>query len=439
MKIQALKIKGLFEMFTYDISFINEDNIRIITGTNGFGKTMILNIIFNLFNKRFSFFQKLVFEEIEVLLDNEMTVKILKKQDINKPKLTFFFYEKNKEIDKVEYSTKMDRELERNIERHLPMHKIDSDKWFDSANQRVMSIDEVLLEYGDLIFPETKKNNLINKNSEVNEILSSIHVHLIKEQRLFKKVLLSERDYRLRQDREQTIMMETINTYAKELKKIISDNIQKSFTQTQALDSTYLDRLIDEKNKISENDYKLRLLSLNEKQEKLIEFGLYESKQKVRDYSQEDAKALLIYIHDLEQKLRVFDELLDKLELFTDILNDRRFTFKTINISREKGFLFKTSAGKELELDQLSSGEQHEVILLYELIFNVKANTVVLIDEPEISLHVAWQKEFLSDLKKIVKLHNTQVIIATHSPAIINGLWDLVYTLKKEEEIHGAE
>ena len=84
-----------------------------------------------------------------------------------------------------------------------------------------------------------------------------------------------------------------------------------------------------------------------------------------------------------------------------------------------------------MELNQLSSGEQHEVVLLYELIFNARQNTLVLIDEPELSLHVTWQKEFLTDLIKIISLQNIQVLIATHSPTIINDRWDLVYNLEK--------
>ena len=86
-----------------------------------------------------------------------------------------------------------------------------------------------------------------------------------------------------------------------------------------------------------------------------------------------------------------------------------------------------------MDLDQLSSGEQHEVVLLYELIFNVKDDVLVLIDEPEISLHVTWQKEFLSDLLRIIELQNIQVMIATHSPAIINGRWDLTCNLEKAD------
>ncbi len=434
MKIKSIEIQNLFEIFNYNISFKKDENVLIITGPNGFGKTMVLNIIFNLFNRKFLFFQKLVFEKITLTLDENIKVIILKTITEGKSKISFSFYDKDKLgndklIETFDYSTKLELDFERTIDRYLPVHKISDDKWIDHRTDRILNLEELLNEYADQLPDKFSKNLLRIKSTKVNSILDSIQVHLIREQRLFKKAQNTvERNYR--EEKEQTLMIETIQTYAKELKQFILNNIQKSFNQTQALDSSYLDRLIDEKNIITENDYNSRLLSLNEKQENLMEFGLYESKQKIRDYSKDDAKALLVYINDLEQKLIVFDDLLEKLELFTTILNERRFTYKSINISREKGFFFKTSKGKELELNQLSSGEQHEVVLLYELIFNVKPNILVLIDEPEISLHITWQKEFLNDLLKIIKIQNIQVLIATHAPSIINGRWDLVYNLE---------
>lgn len=434
MKIKSIEIQNLFEIFNYNISFKKDENVLIITGPNGFGKTMVLNIIFNLFNRKFLFFQKLVFEKITLELDENIKVIILKTITDGKSKISFSFYDKDKLnsyklIEIFDYSTKLELDFERTIDKYLPVNKISDDQWIDYRTDRILNLEELLNEYAEQLPDKFSRNLLKIKSSKVNSILDSIQVHLIREQRLFKKAQNNvERNYR--EEKEQTLMIETIQTYAKELKQFILNNIQKSFNQTQALDSSYLDRLIDEKNIITESDYNSRLLSLNEKQENLIEFGLYESKQKIRDYSKDDAKALLVYINDLEQKLIVFDDLLEKLELFTTILNERRFTYKSINISREKGFYFKTSKGKELELNQLSSGEQHEVVLLYELIFNVKPNILVLIDEPEISLHITWQKEFLNDLLKIIKIQNIQVLIATHAPSIINGRWDLVYNLE---------
>lgn len=82
-------------------------------------------------------------------------------------------------------------------------------------------------------------------------------------------------------------------------------------------------------------------------------------------------------------------------------------------------------------MTDLSSGEQHEVVLLYELLFKVSEKSLVLIDEPEISLHIVWQKEFLKDLLEIIKIRNFDVLIATHSPSIIDENWDLTVELEK--------
>ena len=73
MKINRLKIKSLFDLFDYDLDFTNEENLKIITGPNGFGKTMILNILYSLFNRQFSFFHKLVFEQIEGKMVNRIS------------------------------------------------------------------------------------------------------------------------------------------------------------------------------------------------------------------------------------------------------------------------------------------------------------------------------------------------------------------------------
>ena len=257
MKINSIKIENLFGIFDYDISFKKNENVLIITGPNGFGKTMVLNIIFSLFNRKFLFFQKLVFDKITLNLNEDIKI-IISKSSEEKPKISFSFYEtntknngkdKDKLIDTFDYSNRLDIEIERNIERYLPVHKIAEDKWVDHRTDRILSIEDLINDYADQLPDKVSKNILRIKSAQVNVILDSIQVHLIREQRLFKKAQNIERNYR--EEKEQTVMIDTIQTYAKELKQFILSNIQKSFNQTQALDSSYLDRLIDEKNKIS--------------------------------------------------------------------------------------------------------------------------------------------------------------------------------------------
>ena len=143
-------------------------------------------------------------------------------------------------------------------------------------------------------------------------------------------------------------------------------------------------------------------------------------------------EVLSVYAQDAEKKLGVFDNIFSRVDLFKKLVNSR-FIDKEIIIG-QSGFEFVTSNGIQLAPVLLSSGEQHEVVLLYELLFKVKDNSVILIDEPEISLHVAWQEEFLKDLSEMAELSRFQALIATHSPQIINDRWDLTMELESTPE-----
>ena len=70
---------------------------------------------------------------------------------------------------------------------------------------------------------------------------------------------------------------------------------------------------------------------------------------------------------------------------------------------------------------KLSSGEKETIVLFYNLLFEISSGEILLIDEPEISLHIAWQRMFINDLKKIAELRNLTILVATHSPQMISG------------------
>ena len=133
---------------------------------------------------------------------------------------------------------------------------------------------------------------------------------------------------------------------------------------------------------------------------------------------------LYLYLDDVTAKLEAFDSILEKIEIFRTIVN-AHFSFKTLFVSKE-GFSIRTSSGDLLELTRLSSGEQHLLVLVYEMLFTDKARSLILLDEPEISLHVEWQLAFLEDLQKITAVASHQVLIATHSPQIVNDRLELL-------------
>src|SRR5439155_4285047 len=77
-------------------------------------------------------------------------------------------------------------------------------------------------------------------------------------------------------------------------------------------------------------------------------------------------------------------------------------------------------------VEALSSGEQQIIILLTYIAFS--RGRIFVIDEPEISLHPRWQEEFLDGVRDLMR-PETQLIIATHSPAIVGKYVEYCTTL----------
>ncbi len=118
----------------------------------------------------------------------------------------------------------------------------------------------------------------------------------------------------------------------------------------------------------------------------------------------------------------------ESFEILLDILN-RKLAPKQVQLDRDAGYQVKTHDGQGLALSQLSSGEQHELVLLHSLLFRVERGALLLIDEPELSLHVTWQTEFLEDLIRIAKQVGFSAVLATHSPYIVGKREDLMVRL----------
>ena len=177
---------------------------------------------------------------------------------------------------------------------------------------------------------------------------------------------------------------------------------------------------------------------LDKKRSRLEEIGILAKEDKEvsvvslpsREVAGDTKDVLTLYVQDVEEKLSVFDKIADKIALFKEMI-DKRFLYKSIVISKETGFTFITQDGEALPLTALSSGEQHELVLLYQLLFKTKPNSLILIDEPEISLHIAWQQEVVQDLQEITRLASFDVLTATHSPDIIHDRWDLAVRLEE--------
>lgn len=443
MKLLNLTIYKLFDIFNHTINYDQDERITILTAPNGYGKSMSLKIIYNLFNKRFDFFIKLPFKKIIFTFDNNKFIEIQKEINEDDALIKFVLKDKNQEISSFKYSSNLFisqfrktmpmRKVEEFIPEFMERNRDNSDEWKNNFTNEILSFSEIIYRYSDYIPEDIIRQFDIDIPSEFNILLEKLQVYFIQEQRIILREPISNKRFI-----GGAVIKDTIERHAYELSEKMKEIIYEYVQVAQSLDSSFPKRLFQEKTLVfDEKVLKTKLKSLQEQRDKTYKYGFLKLNKdsffEEDEIRVSDAKVLSLYIKDSEKKLAVFSDLVNKIELFTKILNERRFNFKRIEIDKEKGFVFKSQNDSILQLTELSSGEQHEVILLFELLFKATENSLVLIDEPEISLHVVWQKEFLNDIKEIIDLKKIDIVIATHSPQIINERWDLTVNLEASE------
>lgn len=96
---------------------------------------------------------------------------------------------------------------------------------------------------------------------------------------------------------------------------------------------------------------------------------------------------------------------------------------KHIELDKENNrlvFVLDTTGGN-IQLEQLSSGEKQLLIILFRVFLMQKKSYILLMDEPEISLHIDWQNQLIDAIQ--ILNPNAQIILSTHSPSIFADGW----------------
>ena len=432
MHLTKLYINDLFGHFNHKINF-NDENITIITAPNGYGKTVCLKIIDAIFNKRFTYLSNLDFSSIELYSSD--CILFIKKENL-KDKSFSLSLSNSDEI--FNYSTVYKdvnfngrkSSLTQIIEGSIPfLHRISPREWQDFRTDETYNLEEVLENFSEFLSDDIL--NTVYPEWFLN-FIENLQVHFIQDQRLIQRKSVNSRN-------NNKGYIDTIEKYADELSELIREYGVKSALVSQKLDTSFPVRLLAKEYSINDlpaNIITEELIKLQTKRKELSNFDLLSSDSSLpelqvsSEIKPEDQKVLTLYINDTKEKLAPYNEIYKRIELFDKILNTKRLSYKRIKFNSKKVFFFETDVGDPLNLTQLSSGEQHQIVLLYELIFKANENVLVLIDEPELSLHVAWQKEFLNDLTKIIEIQNMPIVIATHSPQIIDSKWDLTVDLE---------
>ena len=435
-KITRIKVNNLFGFLKHDIP-LNQDGVTFIHGPNGCGKTTVLKLITSFFEWDLITLNEINFESMEFHYENSNFVSINKSlakekfedEDIVINTLIFKFFEKGKE----KHTFNANKNLKEfkfplsKIDDYIPfIHQIGPRIWIDERTDEKLSYNELIDRYAHRLPFYTNKK----RPEWLYSLQENAKLHFIQTQRLLK--VTNER----RSHREERNVSNYIEIYSNEIRDKISEQLANSAAVSQSKDRSFPQRLLSLKTEESLSEEKIRndYNMTESKIQKLMESGLIEQEKNIalpsKKFEETEKKVLSLYLQDINEKLSVFDDLLIRIETFLSIIS-QKLRNKTFKVSQKEGFLIETTQGKyqQLKPTHLSSGEQHQIVLFYELIFKTGDNSFFLIDEPEISLHIDWQRQFLSDISKIAHLGQHSFLIATHSPQIIGTRRDLAVSL----------
>lgn len=414
--IKKISIIGLFGLYNYEIQFDNSPNITIITGPNGFGKTTILQIINNLCSRNFWYFYFLPFTHISVIFTDGYTYLLTQdnyRDDNNNIAVNSVMIEVNYNERSIESGT-INKEYINQLYRSYiygrsDIHSFDRKDEYLGVLYRPLDDD-----YANETFPFA------------SEHLSKQKCLVIEEQRLLEKNV-----------HRRTILPEKI---IDDIQVNISHffiDAQKKYNQASLLiDGTFVKRLSD----FSEQSQKKNI-----KKEKVFQqvknkiadykkYGLVHELDVVENLGIHYAEVLKLYLKDIYEKLMSIDSYYQKLSMFDRLVSGKRLSHK--HLCFENGeMVIKDRNGIVVPINKLSSGEQNLLVLCYRLVFELEQNSLVMVDEPENSLHMSWLENLLSDYIEIASHTGCQIILATHSPIFIHGKWNLTYDLCEHGEL----
>lgn len=452
MKIAHFTVEKLFGLFDHTIESKLRDRITIIHAPNGYGKTAILKLINGFFGGSLQIFREIEFQKIVFGLDDgsriTITQQTLDKGPVATPERGEYVYsvaylKKNREHEEWKPWDRPDPAVMQHLfprqilERYLPfLDRIGPHEWRDLRTGEIMLYEEALTRYSD-VFP-ARMRGPGPVPPWLDSIRKSLHCQLIETQRLMRVQNPKERPYH----RDEPLLTPAVKDCSNDLVASVGELLKEAATVSQTLERTFPNRLLlrlrDHGAPPEESALRERLNELERLRAHLTKTGLLDSSADSTDIPQEEfdpptRRVLAEYVEDSERKLRVYERVLERIELFTDIINGR-FQFKKFSFDRRTGFIFTDVLGRAISPDILSSGEQHEIVLIYDLLFKTQENSLILIDEPEISLHIAWQKRFLDDLRRIIQLTPLDIVLSTHSPQLIGSNLDLTVPLKGPEK-----
>jgi|SRR5690554_2346678 len=422
-KIKKVKVTGFWNKFVIETSLDNQVNIFI--GKNGTGKTTFINLIEAALTVNLEHLISAKFEEITIFLH----------QDKKQRKITISKIEHNLQYQELQYKIGT-TVFKIPILSTRDLRSINSGRIHPKFLREKFAIKETMDEIVNITYLSVSREKIFNDSIEdrsSNEIYNAIDNRL--------ELLINE----------LTVYQLELETTISKLSKKFQEDVLKIMLFDENLDYIDINKHIEiniEEISVGLSKAYSVLGILDSNTENKIEehtIALEKSVEKINSSINSDEK-IPIYPNDvtpltLVKRTKKLIELSNKLE------NDKKEIFKRVdnyinllnNFHSNKYFSLQGSKKgaigiygdnqKKIDFTELSSGEKQLLILLTETLLQKENNSIFIADEPELSLHIEWQRMIISSIRDLNP--NSQIILATHSPEIVGRNIKSVINMEK--------
>jgi ABC-type transport system involved in cytochrome c biogenesis ATPase subunit len=433
-RLRHFEVKALFGKRDYEFD-LDPKEPTILTGANGTGKSTLLRYINAIGTAQWDGLLKLPpFGRITLTFENGDKLRVNRQEERLRVSLTgeeswtyrpqvFVHYSKVDMSSEAAFQT-------RSGEWYIPQRgvalppNVAVEAW-----QNDPSLLEALRTDPSLLEAWSTDPSLSESPNWVKELPARFPVLYVTDQRLIVDSVVTGREER--RVTERVTRRAAVDAAARFIARRISRALSAYATESQRLDRDFPQRVVramGRKREIPDKELAELLQEVERERKSLQQVGLLTGEvisapfEEAR-YTRRDVKPVIYtFANDTRQKFRTLYSLRERLSLFVEFLN-QHYESKRVIIDQQKGFRIEVlgNGPQELLPSQLSSGEQQILVLAYQILFRADEGTLVLIDEPELSLHVLWQDTFIDDLTRMGAVAGPTFLLATHSPTLIGG------------------
>ncbi len=415
-KIQKFKVNGFWHRLTAECDF--NDDVNVIIGRNGTGKTTFMNILHAILVVDMDKIIENDFDSIEIYLSSGKKRKKITAVKVDDPDLPFVYMEYK--ISRKNYKFRIVPSESRAVYRNRSLNDMIEVK---------TELDKIVSVSSLSVYRSKSDDEYEVRTRRGEKILSSVDYRL-------SKILEELTSYQLELSQEArsvaTGLQKDVLTSILFSKEDMTNDIELSFdmeAEKLRLKSAYKQLNVWDTQVNKKINYHVNAIDKSIK-------NLKKSISDDDDIKPSDTLNIMKSLVALNQTSSIIEMSLIAEELIDDIYSQVQLYHDTIKLFiRDKEFELEDAGNLNIvaksgpiNYQKLSSGEKQLLILLTEALLQKKEPHVFLADEPELSLHIAWQKMIIPAVRDLNP--NAQVIVATHSPEVAGKFADSIIDME---------